>query len=308
MMVDKTYNGYGPFARDRNIGPHEMARLLVQRWTGEENVPANERLLVSSTFYTIQGEGPFAGQAAFFIRLAGCNRGIKSGGAFCEGCDASFEIAQATPMSIQHVLDLLLQEEINIGHSIPLVVITGGEPLIHPTLDRLITAFLELNTVGHVQIETNGDWDAPKIPSRLADRLVYVMSPKPSPSRKYVFKPINQDMLEQIDAIKFLVSADEGSMFHHLPQNHIDQVLAHNESVRLKRNETGLEYKSITMYVSPIAVYARPFAHDEVASLWTPGLIDVPRTAANYAHAAKLVMRNPQMRLSTQTHLTLTLP
>ena len=40
-------------------------------------------LQVNSIFYTIQGEGPFAGRPAIFIRLAGCNLQ-------CPGCDTEY--------------------------------------------------------------------------------------------------------------------------------------------------------------------------------------------------------------------------
>ncbi|HNO06271.1 MAG TPA: 7-carboxy-7-deazaguanine synthase QueE, partial [Flavobacteriales bacterium] len=38
------------------------------------------RLPVMESFYTLQGEGLFAGQAAYFIRLGGCDVG-------CAWCD-----------------------------------------------------------------------------------------------------------------------------------------------------------------------------------------------------------------------------
>ena len=50
-------------------------------------------LLVTSIFYTLQGEGRFTGQRFIFIRLAGCNFGAKT--QTCVQCDTAFQIANA---------------------------------------------------------------------------------------------------------------------------------------------------------------------------------------------------------------------
>ena len=44
-------------------------------------------LAINSIFYTIQGEGPFAGSPAVFVRLAGCNLQ-------CPMCDTEYTSRQ----------------------------------------------------------------------------------------------------------------------------------------------------------------------------------------------------------------------
>lgn len=96
-------------------------------------------------FFTLQGEGPFAGQRAVFIRLAGCN--IQ-----CPGCDTEYTAGRTT-VSIQELRvklqDILDEQEIeNV-----LVVITGGEPF-RQNLGPLI---FDLLAMGHrIQVESNG--------------------------------------------------------------------------------------------------------------------------------------------------------
>lgn len=126
---------------------------------------------VHSMFATIQGEGPFVGQPAYFIRLAGCNLQ-------CPGCDTEYTAGRqrwAVGAIVSHVRE-------NFGAS-RLVVITGGEPFrqeITPLAEQLINAGIP------VQIETNGSlppspyWeDSPLITGFLRDgRLSIVCSPK----------------------------------------------------------------------------------------------------------------------------------
>lgn len=61
-----------PIFPDINVGPAAYSHLAE-----------DGKLLVSNIFYTFQGEGPYAGQPAVFIRLAGCNLGDKISCNFC---------------------------------------------------------------------------------------------------------------------------------------------------------------------------------------------------------------------------------
>jgi 7-carboxy-7-deazaguanine synthase len=87
-------------------------------------------LPVSEMFYSIQGEGKYAGHPSLFIRLAGCN--MK-----CEGfaCDTQRAVdAKNYKLGWKHydaVEPLIRDIENLLKASIKHVVITGGEPTLH---------------------------------------------------------------------------------------------------------------------------------------------------------------------------------
>ena len=99
-------------------------------------------LPVMEHFYTIQGEGYHQGRAAYFIRLGGCDVG-------CVWCDVkeSWDASKHPQLAIGN-LQLAIKKT-----ATKLVVITGGEPLMHNLNDltaALQSAGLETN------IETSG--------------------------------------------------------------------------------------------------------------------------------------------------------
>ena len=99
-------------------------------------------LPVMEHFYTIQGEGNHQGRAAYFIRLGGCDVG-------CVWCDVkdSWDASKHPLVSIDALINLVAATPAK------LVVITGGEPLMHE-LTALTTA---LQTAGfETNIETSG--------------------------------------------------------------------------------------------------------------------------------------------------------
>jgi 7-carboxy-7-deazaguanine synthase (Cx14CxxC type) len=122
---------------------------------------------VKEIFYTLQGEGANTGRPAVFCRFAGCNlwSGKESDRdkAICKFCDTDFIWDSAVDIGkfssseylAQVVADLWPQNELGV----PLVVCTGGEPLLQ--LDaELINAF---HLKGfEVAVETNGTLKAPK--------------------------------------------------------------------------------------------------------------------------------------------------
>lgn len=118
---------------------------------------------VKEIYYTLQGEGANTGRAAVFCRFAGCNlwtgREEDRAEAVCNFCDTDFvgtngpggghfasaiEMAQAVSANWQAPLS---------ARTRPLVVCTGGEPLLQLD-EELVTAFHDANF--EVAIETNG--------------------------------------------------------------------------------------------------------------------------------------------------------
>ncbi len=97
---------------------------------------------VMEHFYTLQGEGRYAGTAAYFIRLGGCDVG-------CVWCDVkeSWDADAHPQMSVEALVELASQ------YPGELVVITGGEPAMYD-LTTLVDA---LHKAGkYVAIETSG--------------------------------------------------------------------------------------------------------------------------------------------------------
>lgn len=121
---------------------------------------------VKEIFYTLQGEGGQSGRAAVFCRFAGCNlwsgREEDRATAVCTFCDTDFvgtdgpgggKFADAPALATA----VAAQWPAGAGGK-PLVVCTGGEPLLQLD-DAAVTA---LHAQGfEVAVETNGTQPAP---------------------------------------------------------------------------------------------------------------------------------------------------
>ena len=124
---------------------------------------------IHSIFYTLQGEGPFSGHRAVFVRLAGCNLQ-------CPGCDTEYTAGRKT-LDI-HEISILIKEVAAPSARKPLVVITGGEPFRQNLFPLVTNLFSE----GYqVQVETNGVLAPAKdLPVLTAAGLKVIVSPKTS--------------------------------------------------------------------------------------------------------------------------------
>lgn len=117
-------------------------------------------LPVMEHFYTIQGEGYHQGRAAYFIRLGGCDVG-------CVWCDVkdSWDAESHPQMSVTSLVNevLINASPTSGGREGALVVITGGEPLMH-NLNELTVALqsaglkTNIETSGTHPLSGNWDW------------------------------------------------------------------------------------------------------------------------------------------------------
>ncbi|MEX1011149.1 MAG: 7-carboxy-7-deazaguanine synthase QueE [Balneolaceae bacterium] len=103
-------------------------------------------------FLTIQGEGVYSGYAAWFIRLAGCDVG-------CWWCD----VKESWDESAHPVVSLEKIGERAAASGAPIVVVTGGEPLLHnlnPLTDLLHSKGMRvhLETSGSSPLTGSFDW------------------------------------------------------------------------------------------------------------------------------------------------------
>ncbi|QNA46698.1 7-carboxy-7-deazaguanine synthase QueE [Lacibacter sediminis] len=112
------------------------------------------------SFYTLQGEGYHQGRAAYFIRLGGCDVG-------CVWCDVkeSWDAEKHPKFGISEIVKKLDFETGNKQHTIsnkPIVVITGGEPLMHDLTEltkAIHAAGFETNIETSGSHPLSGEWD-----------------------------------------------------------------------------------------------------------------------------------------------------
>ena len=116
----------------------------------QQQTNASHSLPVMEHFYTIQGEGFHQGRAAYFVRLGGCDVG-------CVWCDVkdSWDADAHPKKTVNEIVSLVAQNTASIANKKKegLVVITGGEPLMHD-LTQLTKALKEKGF--ETNIETSG--------------------------------------------------------------------------------------------------------------------------------------------------------
>lgn len=278
---------------------------------------AGDKLFVTSIFFTMQGEGPYRGKPALFVRLAKCNLG-------CSWCDAFFEDGDwMTPEEIMAKAD----EEITkfFDGDVPewaqggparkekirqiVFIVTGGEPTLQNIYRLLHNANHEyMNT----QIESNGILK-PDVPTK----TTVVVSPKCMEKvdisegfKRYIptkYLEPNPETLERADCLKFIVEDQDefDSPYQGIPQ------WAHDW-----HKETGKD-----IYISPMNIYnkepekakairegknrielAERSTVDEVVSWWEDGLFNMKANQKNHEFAARYALQHGYI-FQMQLHL-----
>lgn len=187
-----------------------MIPLQVNTQAPEKPITRTDGALdVVDVFRTIQGEGPFAGTPAVFVRLAGCNLQ-------CPLCDTDYT-SRRKLYSPKELIDrvhecLFSRSSDRYGVSNPLIVITGGEPF------RQACGPFVSKVGWHVQFETNGtlyDESMDYFFSRDGFRQVsLVCSPKT--------REISKRLRPHIKHFKYVLRAGEVDESDGLPTSSLD--------------------------------------------------------------------------------------
>lgn len=158
----------------------------------------NKTLKISEIFYSIQGEGSYAGMPCVFVRLKGCNLN-------CEWCDTKYAVVDDDNFELMTFDDII---EKTGEYNCRLIEFTGGEPLVQKNVLQLMEYFCDSGFT--VALETNGSVRLDKVDPRVVNIMdVKCPSSKMSDRNNYA----NLDILTVKDNIKFVIASREDYEF-----------------------------------------------------------------------------------------------
>ncbi|CAI9085865.1 radical SAM protein [Candidatus Methylacidiphilum fumarolicum] len=149
------------------------------------------KLVVNELFLSIQGESTFAGYPCAFIRLTGCN--LR-----CRWCDTTYAFSEGKLLPIEAIINQIQK------FNIPLVEVTGGEPLLQKNTLHLLRLLCDLGY--QVLLETSGALSIRQVDPRV-HRIVDLKCPSSGESEKNLLA--NLDWLREKDELKFVIGNNE---------------------------------------------------------------------------------------------------
>jgi len=121
----------------------------------------SDSLVIHEIYRSIQGETSFAGRPCTLVRLSGCN--LR-----CRWCDTTQAFYGGTRLSRTEVVRRALEL------ATPLVLVTGGEPLLQPAAIPLLKDLCDAGRT--VLLETSGERDISAVDERV-HRIVDMKAP-----------------------------------------------------------------------------------------------------------------------------------
>jgi 7-carboxy-7-deazaguanine synthase len=161
-----------------------------------------DRLVVNEIFLSVQGESTFAGLPCVFVRLTGCN--LR-----CAWCDTAYAFTGGARLTLEEVLARVRK----LGQpfrsapgqgKLPLVELTGGEPLLQPGTLPLMTALAAGGFT--VLLETSGALDLAEVDPRV-HRIVDVKCPGSGEASRNRWANLAQ--FRPTDEVKFVIASRE---------------------------------------------------------------------------------------------------
>jgi len=146
-------------------------------------------LTITEIYPSIQGESSFAGQPCTFVRMTACD--LR-----CAWCDTVYAFTEGRKQSIDDILAEVRQ------FGVPLVELTGGEPLLQKNTIPLMAQLIEQGYT--VLLETGGHLSIAEVPSAV-HRIIDVKCPGSGESGRMHWA--NLDLLTPRDEVKFVIAS-----------------------------------------------------------------------------------------------------
>ena len=161
-----------------------------------------DTLVVNEIYLSLQGESTFAGLPCIFIRLTACN--LR-----CSYCDTAYAFAEGSPRPLGAIIDEVQSiaarySGSNAKNKLPLVELTGGEPLLQRNSLPLMRTLCDVGFT--VLIETSGALDISPIDPRV-HRIMDLKCPSSGESQRNRFENIPH--LKSTDEVKFVIGTRE---------------------------------------------------------------------------------------------------
>ena len=144
-------------------------------------------LKINEIYASIQGESSHTGLPCIFIRLTGCN--LR-----CSWCDTAYAFHDGENLTLEETLQKVE------AFKLPLVEITGGEPLMQEDVYPLMQALLKNGY--QVMLETGGSLPIDKVPEKII-KILDLKCPGSGEEKKNHLE--NLKFLSPHDEVKFVL-------------------------------------------------------------------------------------------------------
>ena len=165
----------------------------------------SDTLVVNEIYLSLQGESTFAGLPCVFVRLTACN--LR-----CSYCDTAYAFTEGKKWTVDEVLMRVREKAgpfrnfspLTSHFTLPLVELTGGEPLLQPNVLPLMKRLCDDGFT--VLIETSGAHDITPIDPRVR-RVVDLKCPSSGEVARNRWENIPH--LKATDEMKFVLGTVE---------------------------------------------------------------------------------------------------
>lgn len=162
----------------------------------------SDQLAVNEIYLSLQGESTFAGLPCVFVRLTGCN--LR-----CSYCDTAYAFTEGTRRSLTEIIAEVHRLAATYAPAVstprlPLVELTGGEPLLQPNTLPLMRQLCDAGFT--VLLETSGALDISPVDARVR-RIMDLKCPSSGEVERNRWE--NLAHLKSTDEIKFVIGTVE---------------------------------------------------------------------------------------------------